>query len=51
MMLVAEQAPRRLRVSENLALSFFWLTSNAQWTAIIIILGPALINMMAVFQR
>ncbi|MDA8200337.1 MAG: MFS transporter [Thermaerobacter sp.] len=44
MMLVAEHAPRRLRVSENLALSFFWFTSNAQWTALIIILGPAVIR-------
>lgn len=43
-MLVAETAPRRLRVSENLALSFFWFTSNAQWTALIIILGPAMIR-------
>lgn len=43
-MLVAEKAPRRLRVSENLALSFFWFTSNAQWTALIIILGPAVIR-------
>lgn len=43
-MLVADRAPRRLGVGENLALSFFWFTSNAQWTALIIILGPAIIR-------
>ncbi|OLZ08883.1 MFS transporter [Sulfobacillus thermosulfidooxidans] len=30
----------RLSLSQNLALSFYWLTSNIQWTALIIIVVP-----------
>ncbi len=43
-MQVATTGPRRLTVPENLALSFFWFTSNVQWTALIIIVMPAVIR-------
>jgi MFS family permease len=43
-MQVATYPPRRLSVSENIALSFFWFTNNVQWTALIIIVMPAVIR-------
>jgi MFS family permease len=43
MLRVRAENPHRLSVSENLALSFFWLTSNMQWTALIIIIVPKLV--------
>jgi MFS family permease len=43
-MQIATSGPRRLTVPENLALSFFWFTSNVQWTALIIIVMPAVIR-------
>jgi MFS family permease len=41
---IAQHAPRRLTVGQNLALSFFWFTSNVQWTALIIVVMPAVIR-------
>jgi MFS family permease len=41
---IAQQAPRRLSVGQNLALSFFWFTTNVQWTALILIVMPAVIR-------
>ncbi len=38
--------PHRLTVDENLALSFFWLTSTAQWTALLIVVVPQLMLAM-----
>lgn len=35
--------PHRLTVTENIALSFFWFTSNMQWTALIIIVVPQVV--------
>ena len=40
---VRETNPHRLTVTENLALSFFWFTSNMQWTALIIIVVPEVV--------
>ncbi len=40
---MAAANPHRLTVSENLALSFFWFTSNMQWTALIIIVVPEVV--------
>jgi MFS family permease len=40
---VAATNPHRLTVSENVALSFFWFTSNMQWTALIIIVVPKVV--------
>lgn len=40
---VRESNPHHLNVTENLALSFFWFTSNMQWTALIIIVVPQLV--------
>ncbi|MCY0878183.1 MAG: MFS transporter [Firmicutes bacterium] len=45
-MKVALSNPHRLSVSENLALSFFWFTSNMQWTALIIIVVPEVVLKM-----
>lgn len=42
-MKVTMRAPHRLSIVENLALSFFWFTSNMQWTALIIIIVPELV--------
>ncbi|NMP20960.1 MFS transporter [Sulfobacillus harzensis] len=42
-MKTAAANPHRLNVAENLALSFFWLTSNMQWTALIIIVVPEVV--------
>lgn len=41
---VAAEAPRPLNVRQNLALSFLWFTSNVVWTALIIILVPAIVR-------
>jgi MFS family permease len=35
--------PHHLSLGENLALSFFWFTSNMQWTALIIIVVPQVV--------
>lgn len=43
-MLITDSSPRHLNVPENVALSFFWFTSNVQWTALIIIMIPAMIR-------
>jgi MFS family permease len=48
---VATSNPHRLSVSENLALSFFWFTSNMQWTALIIIVVPEVVLKMVGANR
>lgn len=45
-MRLAVANPHRLNVPENLALSFFWFTSNMQWTALIIIVVPEMVLSM-----
>ncbi len=42
-MRTAVSNPHHLSVRENLALSFFWFTSNMQWTALIIIVVPEVV--------
>lgn len=40
---IADVNPRRLNAPQNLALSFFWFTSNMQWTALILIVVPQVV--------
>lgn len=50
-MRVALTNPHRLNVVENVALSFFWLTSNLQWSALILIIVPKVVLGMVGSQQ
>lgn len=51
MLKTAAASPRRLSARQNMALSFFWFTSNMQWTALIIIVVPEMVLHMVGAQH